>query len=165
MGPGGGGLAQAGEWVADRPFSLAPSGEMLRLQFGGRFWESFFASCFPNGQCSAGLSFIFFLLLEQPGIYEPVQGLPGHGTVFLANALRVGGSVDSLSALVPAMRFPGHLFLQIKTAVNIQGPETNPVLSGGDSLERRLESSQAVEREGFWVQVLSLSCNTIGFNS
>lgn len=49
---------------------------------------------------------------------------------FWANALRVGGSVDSLSALVPAMRFPGHLFLQIKAAVNIQGPETNPKWRG-----------------------------------
>ena len=47
--------------------------------------------------------------------------------------------MDGLSALVPAMNILGHVFLKIKTVVNIWAPETSPVLGGRDNWKRYLE--------------------------
>lgn len=57
----------------------------------------------------------------------------------------MGGSVDGLSALVSAVHFLGHLFLQIKAVVNILGPETSPVLVEGTAWRDAGNSSREVD--------------------
>lgn len=145
VGTGGRGLAQAAEWLGDCLPSISHrDAQPPALGKGPGNLSLDVASLIVCVLQSWSLFIYFFLPTEQLGICEPTPDLLGNRAGFWQMpwewvVLWMAYRPLSLPCRDKKVSFLGYLFLQIKTVVNLWGPEASPILGGGDSLERCLE--------------------------